>query len=628
MIKHLHFEGKNLKWKKAIVDGSFRSGQYRKLGDGDRGWQPEAYELLKAVRLALAACGCGMGKTTLSVALAIFDIVNSGWLQKQLFVVPQRHIGDGFTKCDGFNHIKIQVEGVDYFWQLGDNNFCDSEDKLVMAKLKKWLLADSSSLRPRNRLTVTGIVAVCSHAAIGRLWKTLTKRERKQAIKNLTLRVDEAHHISGVFDELDDSMTKSQKIAMGLEATNLGNICRAICGNGPTSKLHLTTATFYRGDGATILSPSVADKFTTYYADWIKHFATLGIERFTVDFQPYPHSKSPVASVVEQIRAEPAQKHLVVVPPTGQKWRTRAALRNLFEEIYKVIPRERVLDLVTKSTQKANKELLLAEPKVASQESKFDVVVTCMLGREGTDWCPCSRIHNTACENSPTLAVQTAGRAFRKFVERIGGKIVGKTDVRILYYIQEFKAKPGSTEFEALRDMIADRSNHLAVSMQWDDQCHPIMIPVLPSERGAHRGEKSVPLSEIIGDQYHTIKREFMEELEYLDKVNESSVKILIDDVVESHGIQIPNEMMPRVRQAMLMLTLRILHPKLRVRGVDVGFVRKNGFDNLVAKNGRGGFFADYTLKDCVRLRQLLKATNWMVAAEAYKKAVKKSLIP
>jgi hypothetical protein len=575
-----------------------------------RWWQNEAFAKLKDSNFALIVAFCGSGKSILQVAMAVYDVIKSDWMQKQLVVVPQSHIHQGFVSSGGVEYISIKVEGILYEWKV-NHNFCDDKSQAVLAGLKKWLLTDPRTLANGyyGANIISGLNVVASHQALGLVFKTMTKVEKKQAVKNLTLRVDEGHHVDGLFDDDEESLTDDQKLAVAEERTNLGDICNLILNaKKTTSKIHMTTATPYRGDRKMIFSPAVMKKFEKYFLDWIEHFKTLGIADFSLEYEEY--KGDPIKQCVNRIKREPSQKHMIVIPPTGQKWRMNGQkeFEALMKSIYKVVPKDRVLDLVTPSTQDKNKAILLAEPKTgADGPSNYDVVVTCMLGREGTDWCPCSRMHNLSCENSVTLAIQTMGRPFRRFE--------GKTTVRIYYYVPFFaKPKKGMTK----RDLLADRTNALLVCIQMDEMCHPILIPTMrpivvggASESGSGRPS----LMDVFGADYQRIKQDFFEDIECLADKSAEEIDKIIDAVILNEGVK---EDVDGVRGGLRILAMRVLAPpqfKADIMGIDVSFVRKAGFDKLVEKYGlrkQSIFFGGYDAKDWAILRPIFKERwNW-----------------
>lgn len=610
-IGSLRVDGQNPEWNSPQYI-TLPKQNVKSLGDGGRKWQPEAYEQLKDKQFAIAAAFCGSGKSILQVALGVHDVVTSGWRQKQLIVVPQSHIHRGFVGDEDLDYIPIVVGGEKYEWKI-NHNFCDDKSQNVLKALRSWMLESGNTLSQKYRGNiVSGLNAVTSHQALGLVWGQLTACEKKIAISNLTLRVDEAHHIKGVFDVEENELNDNEKLVMEMEATNLGGICHYIFNSGnKTSKLHLTTATPYRGDRQIILSRHALKRFSVYYLDWIEHFKTLGIEDFYLEYEEY-HS-DPIAQVVAKIKKEPKEKHLVVIPPTTHKWRDNGEdeLQQLLSAIHKVVPKKRVLDLVTPATQDKNKAALLREPKTSGKPSQFDVVVTCMLGREGTDWCPCSRLHNTSCENSVTLAVQTLGRPFRRFD--------GKRYVRIYYYVPAFAVpKRGMTK----RELLSDRTNALLVCMQLDEMCHPILIPLLPKAKDhcdqKHNQNTHTSLAEIFGDQYQKVKQELFEEVECLENKTPEELIAVVEDILDEYGVTDNRE---NIRDALLALTLRSLSNKLKSLGIDVAFIRKEGFDKIVQENNIRNasiFFGNYNKNDWTIIRSILKS-NWDQMYEAYK---------
>jgi hypothetical protein len=582
-----------------------------------RWWQPDAFDTLKDARFGFAIAFCGSGKSILQVALAVHDVIQSGWTQKQLIVVPQSHISRGFIGDEDLDYIPILVDGEKYEWKVS-HNFCDAKSQEVLANLKAWLLTSGEKLSRKFRgKIVSGLNAVASHQAIGLVWSKLTDAEKAKAINNLTFRPDEAHHIKGVFDQDEDELTDGQKLAIEMESNNLGDICRYIINcKDKTSKLHLTTATPHRGDKGIILSPAVQKMFTVYFLDWLDHWKTLGIHSFVVEYEEY--DGDPIEQVVAKIKSEPAEKHMVVVPSTTHKWRPlgQHEYDRLLKRLSEEVPAMRVLDLVTQGTQAKNKALLLKEPKTAaSGKSNFDIIITCMLGREGTDWCPCSRVHNTACENSIPLAIQTIGRPFRRFT--------GKTKVLIYYYVHRFaEPKKGLTK----RALLSDRTNALLLIMQIDEMVHPIFVPnipngVEPDEDGDEDGhsEKPQSLAELFGERYLDMKQDLFEEVEALEDKTPEALDSIIEAIMDDYGIEDNRD---GVKDALRVLILRVLSPQLKDFGIDVKFMRENGFDKIVEKYNLAQssiyFGGDFGSSEWQTVREIYQ-DHWDEMYEEYK---------
>ena len=109
---------------------------------------------------------------------------------------------------------------------------------------------------------------------------------KRGGLQNVSFRIDEAHHLSNVFheDELELFNHKDRQTIID-DATRLGNIVRYILRvDDPTVKLHLTTATFFRGDRKTIISQAFRQQFAHYYLPWDEYYETLGIAGPAVRF--------------------------------------------------------------------------------------------------------------------------------------------------------------------------------------------------------------------------------------------------------------------------------------------------------------------------------------------------------
>jgi hypothetical protein len=540
-----------------------------------REWQPEAFQKMKDARFGLLVAPCGGGKSTLQCALAAEQVRATDGMQRQLILVPQSHISAGFCRWDEAGEISIKVwnNSQPMVWRV-DHDFCNTSEPRIMAALKAWLLRDPvAGLGP--------VAATTSHAAFARLWSSLDDSEKAKAVRFLTLRIDEAHHVNGICGE--------EGLDPGNEYVKLGDACRYILGCDPRvhAGLHLTTATPFRGDHSRILSDSVRSRFAEYWRDWVDHWKTLKIEDFKVRFLEYRGSPTP--DVVAAIASERQEKHLWIVPAKGRLDRMSGEdgdrqVQEMIADLRTAWPEARILDLVTQATQDQNKALLLKEPKTPEDGAgSYDVVLTCMLGREGTDWCPCSRIHHTSPEGSSSLAVQTIGRAFRKFK--------GKRNVKIDYYIPEMP-KPGDDE-TGKRELLSDRTNCLLVLMQINDMSDPILVTAFPKATGKSsrkaKGQeqeepKKVRLEELIGPELVQQLRAEMVEMLALplqpgeDGTRRQALENAMKELMEANGLD------PENKEILLHLVAqgaRMISPVLRDMGIDVSFLRESDFDKV-----------------------------------------------
>lgn len=515
-----------------------------------RTWQVDAYLMGRDARFFLIQAPGGSGKSALQCMLAAHDL---GAGQKQLICVPQTAIAKTF--CQG-KEVEYAVAGETLQWKA-DFNFCTGTKAQRGRRLKKFLLSNE----PR--------AAICTHQGLVTLWRKLSDWEKAQAIDRTTFRLDEAHHIAGVYDEGDlyDYPPQQRKAILEL-ATRLGEFCRyLITATNTTSKLHLSTATFYRGDRQAILSETVRGSFVQYDLDWEHYFPTLGIKELR--FHYFDYRDSPVAALVEQIRREPNERHLVIIPPTGKKYRTTGSLPELLTALRAVCPERQLLDLVTPRTQDANKARLMAN------QVGFRVVVACRLFNEGTDWPACSRLHNTdSCERSLTLAVQRVFRPLRKYA--------GKKVVHINNYVPVID---GQTR-EARREAFSDRFNAVLVSVITHGEIFPICVPKVGTKGNTARKQS---LRQLYGPAYQDLVEHVVKQYEGIkDKQSPKNVEALVEQVIEEYGVPTQTTQ-EEVKAGLQTLVLRVANPaatrtitdRSLVPGFDVAEIKQYGFDKV-----------------------------------------------
>lgn len=585
-----------------------------------RPWQNEAFKTLCESKSFLIKAFCGAGKTTISIVLSLFDVIKSG--RKQLFVVPQEHIGDGFAVSGKFN-----VPGLGVVHLSSANNFCeDSDNKVEM--LKNFMTRDESgkdfSYGKDYAVNGSDMIAVCTHSAFNLAMKKIAKDGDLDKIKDLSVYIDEAHHIKGGDAKSSEEDTNYNQLGENtykiLEKANKNNF-----------RVGLTTATYYRGDQGIIIKKQFLDNFDRFELEFMEHFETLNIENVKINFEEY--EKDPIIQIVENIRKELNERHFIVIPSRTHKWREgdeelkrlkKAILDMLIEEGVEN-PEDIVLDLVTESTQKNNKSILLKEPKEKYDEenpSKIKIVITCMLGREGTDWCACSRLHNACIElGSTTLAVQTLGRLFRKFE--------GKDNVGVTYYIKKFNNLKSST---SKLEFLSDRINAMLSLMIIDDLLNPIILPDLPLvTHGCKKTSKKaktsgVSLREIFGDDYETIRKHLINRISIESSFEEETVDLIIEETISKFGItkdivEIKNKFgevikatsKDNVVAGLKVFLLRARSEALRSKGIDISVIRKFGFSHLVESNGLFGNFwcGKLTKKDFKKLKEIIGKVFW-----------------
>ncbi|MGA2620945.1 MAG: hypothetical protein ABSF26_25255 [Thermoguttaceae bacterium] len=497
-----------------------------------RRWQIEAMQRGRSAQYFICQAPGGSGKSLIQVMLGTADIQENGY--KQLVLVPQSHIHHSFFDEDRIR-FTLPGDNAPSDWMVACN-LCENGRQNVVDRLRSWLLADAQEVKDSGCLA-----AISTHAALVACWSRLSPKEKHQALSRITFRIDEAHHISNVFHEAD--IGNAMREAASQEATRLGQfVADLLTADRPSVKIHLTSATFFRGDRRTILSKSFKDRFVEYYLPWDEHFATLGIENLRMEFVSY--DDNPIQQVVTAIAVEPKEKHLVIVPSLRQRYRTQRAVHDLLEHLYTVCPPNAVLDLVTPELQERNKELLFQQP------DRFPVVVACRLFDEGTDWVPCSRLHNTAAgERSVTLAIQRIFRALRQHPN--------KHTVRILNYLPRFG--PHMTS-ERQREVISDRLNALLACMLTQAELMPTLLPTT-AHNEAEKPQR-FSLQEIYGHRYRDVLTDLLTGYEAIENKDDSeAIARMVRKVIDAHGVPAAVDGAD-LEAAMLLQVVRLSRPK------------------------------------------------------------------
>jgi len=574
-----------------------------------KAWQQEAHMVLRAAKYGILRAFCGAGKTILARSIGAYKIVSSG--KRQVFCVPKNDIGnDGFASA-----FDIEIP-----WKKGCKkileceaplNFCSPKALSKIEELVRILcqppVKDDCA---KKDIVASSMQIVVTHQCLTLAIKRISKNPKMVAafIKNNTFWIDEGHHIKGH----DDS--QEEKVAMNL----LGKFANQILDSkGKGVELFAMTATPYRGDYSKLFSLNQMKKFASYSLDFLEYFPTLGIEQVDIKMEEYSNIDDVCRRVPRNIGMEVDKRHLVFVPPTGRKWRRKKEdVDRLFSAIHAEImaktgcdletAKSEVLDLVTESAQNANQKLLRQEPKSGDEHpSRFRVVVACMLCREGSDWCPAERIHNTSMEDSAPLNFQTNGRLFRQYP--------GKKHVGIRYYVKKFR-----TILKGKREFISDRVNYILHYMLMDDLFSPIMVdappfdPVTKEAKRTNKGRST--LEQVFGPQYQDMKRFLLESMADAD-FTEEAVDHAISQAMEKY---LPRKNLKKahktqIRMAMKAFLLRCRSNDLRSQRVDVSFIRENGFDSVVESNGIGGnmFTSNLSLKELKRFRETVKALTY-----------------
>ena len=523
------------------------------LGSHGRTYQISACDDLKGRRRSVLISPTGSGKTVIQMFLAGYDILESNYRRLQVIVVPQNVIGEGFE--GGAKHT-LTIGDVDYRWDVPNNRrFCSKPQSVT--NLKRLLLSkhDFKGYRAANNLG--GCVAITTHAALVRAFNSMTAAEKQKMIKHAAFRLDETHHVAGV--------------AEGIIATNhLGRFVQYVLDHG--GRLHLTTATFFRGDQQILLDRHYHDQFRVYRVYFTEHWEATGLQELHMIYRGYRNDTDLMKQVVSSI-AKDHSPTLIIVPSDSQSFfrvaNKQQWVEKLIDKLAAIHGAENVLDLVTPAKQKASQARFNKKPQT------FKVVVTCAIGREGADWRACSRIHNLTLDGNAQMLSQKLGRGLRASPD--------KTDVIMYNYFEEVKS------WNKCRDIMSDRFNATIAAAMATDGLTPLKMPTIEhTVNGVVRTSRNVELDDVYGSSLQQVLFDLGDRYSRLGRNNEI-IDGLIDDVIDEWR----EEMHPSspVSDEVLHSTLKQWlvrqvnrDPKLRIPGVLAKIIRDLGWDRVYKK--------------------------------------------
>jgi hypothetical protein len=572
-------------------------------------WQFEAFLMLSEATKGFIQAFCGSGKTIAARAIGAYKAYEYG--KTIVYCVPQNDIGkDGFS---GFHNMQIPYKGGKKILSCeSPNNFCSFTTSISSGKINELisLMLNKTKYNTKDGKVPSMMQIVCTHQCLTLAIKKIKKMAKKDPeifrkfIANKVFFIDEGHHVNG-----ED---KNKNL--------LGEFVHDLLDNTDTgAEIFLMTATPYRTDCSALIEPEKMKDFIVYSLDFLRHFKTLGINTVCMNFEEYSSPNHLFKTVAKNIAREIGRRHFVFVPRTGSKWRHKKEdVYKLLDEIYQAIMKKLkvdlatakslVLDLVTEDTQSANDKLLKKEPKNGqAHPSNYVVVVACMKCREGSDWCPADRLHNTAVEDAPPLAFQTNGRLFRQFT--------GKDNVKITYYVPKFVVKN-----KTRREFVSDRVNWMLYYMLVDDLFNPILIDV-PSftedetTKNKHNKRSRSTLQGVFGHNYYEARKTLLERFENCNLNDQNADRILlgvIDEYLPDRE-KYNKKQITEIKCALKVFLLRSVSKNLREKGIDISYIRKNGFDSIVEKEDIGGniFTSSLSVEDMASFRELSRLESW-----------------
>lgn len=566
----------------------------KKAGDNGRSYQKKGINKLKGNPCTIYIAPTGSGKTIVQNTLAGIDLLSTKFSRKQLFIAPQRNIGNNFTMeyidRDGVKQFsKIDINGKAYEWKIAEN-YCEDISKQSEENIRAFLLGSKPSTAIINRMmsaqTLEHGLAVCCYPTLIAVWKKLNNKEKDYVSKNTAIRIDEVHHL-----RLDgDSDTSCNLLGRTIKDF--------IERNG---HVHCTTATMFRGDRHSVFFNVDTTRFVKYKVDWMEFWTSTGIDRLHMFFEAYVDGQSLMDILYKKIKTEKNQKHIIIVPSDSKgifrKLDKKIWVSKLVKKMKAIYGSNRVLDLVY--SQDSDKKRLLSEHK------DFDCVVTCMIGREGTDWPACSRVHNLVLDRNVLQPIQKLGRATRRYDK--------KHQINMTTYIEHFSNWEEEEDGDVLRDKFTDYFNAILAMSIYDDLFYPIKLPVIrptdkddedddfdgDDDREHGEDDEVVNLQDVYDtEKYHDIKTQVYEAVAAATSDDKDKDPEVIRQAIKQVVLKFKKDMLIKVPIAELVAAFSIdvarrMNPKNKalraeIDGYASSWIRKHGFATIVRQHIHG----------------------------------------
>jgi superfamily II DNA or RNA helicase len=516
-----------------------------------------------------------------------------------IIAVPQTIIAAGFRK----NNIELP-DGTRIDWEVqADLDSCRETRPRSTARLLKFL-TDAPSSDIMNR------VLLCTHATLVRAFN-----KNKAAFVNVLLVIDEAHHIRHGGEEQTETEIENK----------LGSLVKYALGHSHSLRLGLTTATFFRGDQASIVPDlSCFDRFELAYDEYLATCQYL--RSFSYNFVFHAASFiEPLAALFEQR----VGKTLVYIPSVnshdtiGSKDEDvfgvlRAIAGNahpIVEDEDKAIMRVqrgekwiKVVNLVDPYLREQKKAAIIAAHEKPEPDD-IDVIVALGIFKEGGNWGWADREIIIGSRGSLTEVVQMVGRLLRD--------VAGKDQVEVH---QVFRFALNQVDRCAICESLNRYLSIVLRSMLLEDVIDPVTLPDLPGTGDGKRGPRINYLREALTESeafsvLSEIQAQVLDLIATTDAGRGEEFRLNFDAIVSSvllaHGVHECHEQI--AEQVFRMFNRRTL----ALRGFNVG-----NLDTDLIKENPFGCLLQYTSDACgIKTFQELRSASRRFAFLAFEEA-------
>lgn len=392
--------GFNLAWKNTNKNTTDSQDGFFEM----RAWQKRAFQFLKEKKYMILNAPMGSGKSWLMCMLGAFKLKQDQSL-RCIITVPQTVIASGFV-----NEKFIMPDGEKVHWQIMHNLCSDTPDMGTINYFIKWFEQLSKEFVDR--------ILICTHATLVATYKRLKAENKLHILNNLLLWIDEAHHVKNVLAyDLDGVVINN----------GLGEVVNYFLNYALNIQLGLTTASFFRGDRASLLTDSMEEQFERFNLPYDEYLGSMKhLKSFSFNFLLSGHD---YIQGLHLLLDEHKGKDIIYIPhpisrySTGDKHQEVNNIIGIYGNEFKtsqsgvtVVRGEkrdrRILDLVNE-TQRKQKKNFLNSPNLKKNRDALDAIITLGMFKEGADWVYADRSIIVGPRDSLVDVFQILGRPFR-----------------------------------------------------------------------------------------------------------------------------------------------------------------------------------------------------------------------
>lgn len=422
-----------------------------------RPWQNECFSEYKDTPYFILNAPMAAGKSFLISAMLYQRLISNPDM-KVIIAVPQTIIGSSFRAVK-----MIMPDGTTAEWLVYQNN----DLTIGTAQQKEKNLITFLKSKP---VDIRARICICAHPTLIKTFQT-----KKALFKNLTVVIDEAHHVM-----CDDSLS-DQKQEKQIE-NRLGSMVKHFVKSKQSNvQIVLATATFFRGDRKRILPSDVLDTFKTYNLAFDAFLSScLHLRGLKYDFCLYSSHSSAKGSIVAPKMEEALlelfktkRKTIIYVRPVSghtdymaQKEADQLAILKAIAGVTSTLTMaqfksryvvdsaapiwvikckdgslHRVVNLVDTENREEKKKIIIAAHDATTADD-VDTIIALNMLKEGANWQWADREVIIGNRNSFTDVMQMIGRILRD--------APGKSVVEVFHLID---IKPSANKNRLAEDM-------------------------------------------------------------------------------------------------------------------------------------------------------------------------------